>query len=94
MTDSLRHAPFNGETHELKTWPDSFGAVVAKLKRAEYRLDDRVPAFRPGDRLQLREWDPKARCYTGREVIARVLHVARGPHIPEGFAMLSIEVLG
>lgn len=94
MDTTSRHAPFNGETHELKTWPDAFGAVVAKLKRAEYRCDDRVPAFRPGDRLWLREWDLKARSYTGRDAVARVLHVARGPHIPEGFAMLSIEVLG
>jgi hypothetical protein len=35
-----------------------------------------------------------ARGYTGDFAIARITHIARGPYVPTGFAMLSIEVLG
>lgn len=56
-------------THELKTWPDPFAAIVSGRKRFEYRRDDRGYAI--GDSLRLREWTPgpvpSARQHTLRE---------------------------
>ena len=54
------------KTHELKTWPEFFGAVLARNKTFEVRKTDRD--YRVGDDLHLREWDPRLAAYTGREL--------------------------
>lgn len=77
--------------HELKTWLEPFQAVWDGKKLAEFRKDDR--GFAVQDYLELREWAPESQLYSGREVTARITHIARGPFIPEGFAMLSIKVV-
>lgn len=80
--------------HELKTWPEPFGEIVAGTKTFEYRRnDDRH--FRQGDLLVLKEWDPVARNYTGQEVTARVGFVICGYDseafgVPKDYAVLSI----
>src|SRR3954469_6830250 len=81
-------------THELKSWPGQFQAMWTGLKRAEFRRDDR--GYCVGDLLELREWDPGPRAYTGFRLTARVTHLLRGPElgVPEGYVVLSIEVLG
>ena len=86
--DCLGHAYRH---HELKTWPEAFGAAWKGDKLAEYRNDDR--GFRPREYLELREFDPATGAYSGREITARITHIARGPHVPEGFAMLSFKVI-
>jgi hypothetical protein len=80
-------------THELKSWPSQFQAMWTGRKRAEFRRDDR--GYEVGDLLELREWDPDERRYTGFRLTARVTHLVRGPEfaVPAGFAVLSIEVL-
>jgi hypothetical protein len=75
-------------THDLKCWPDAFAALWARVKRAEFRKDDR--GFAVGDLLRFREWSPEA-AYTGRAVLALVTHRQEGYGIPQGFVMLSIE---
>jgi hypothetical protein len=72
--------------HELKTWPRYFEPVIAGIKTAEYRKDDR--GFCRGDTLWLREWTPEGG-YTGREACAVITHITTGAVIPEGYAMLS-----
>jgi hypothetical protein len=79
-------------THELKTWPAPFQAVVNGEKRYEIRSTyDRK--FEVSDILFLREWDPN-RGYTGRSVAARVLYITNGEWgIPDGLCVMSIEVV-
>ena len=91
-------------THELKTWPEPFQAVLDDAKRFEFRKNDR--GFMVGDTLHLREWDPSCpdvgtggipavtqKGYTGREAHARITYLLRGPAfgIPADCAILSIE---
>lgn len=66
-------------THELKTWPEPFTAILARRKRHEVRVDDR--GFLVGDTLRLKEWNPAppgpvAGRYTGREVDVRVTYIS------------------
>ena len=76
-------------THELKTWPSFFEAVLSGDKTFEVRRNDRD--FAVGDKLVLLEWDPsksKVRlddgtvsdltAFTGRKIEKRVSYVLPG----------------
>lgn len=76
-------------THELKCWPESFRALVAKEKTAEFRRDDR--GFAVGDLLHLREWDPVTETYSNSQGCWIITHIERGFGISEGFCMLSVK---
>ena len=77
--------------HDLKIWPEHFGAVMSGLKTVELRRDDR--GFDAGDTLVLREFEPFSRAYTGRETTREVSHVIRdvtGFGLLPGFVALSL----
>jgi hypothetical protein len=59
--------------HKLKSWPESFNAIRSGAKAHELRRNDR--GFQVGDALILREYDPKTRTYSGREIVAEVTYV-------------------
>ena len=50
--------------HSLKTWPGFFAGLVDGTKTAEVRFNDRN--YQVGDRLVLREYDPRTEEYSGR----------------------------
>jgi ParB family transcriptional regulator, chromosome partitioning protein len=80
-------------THELKTHPAPFQAIMEGAKTFELRVDDRDPPFAVGDRLHLREWDPATGEYTGYAVGADVSYLLRGPAfgLPGGYVIMSLE---
>ena len=57
---------------EKKVWPEFFNAILAGKKTFELRLADFE--CRPDDILFLREWDPKTKQYTGREIEKKVAY--------------------
>lgn len=77
-------------THELKTWPPYFDAVLYGEKPFEVRRDDR--GFAVGDVLWLREWDPATKEYTRRECRVAVTYVLRDyvPAVGDGYAVLGL----
>ncbi len=78
-------------THELKTWPDHFQAILEGRKTFELRRDDR--GFQENDWLVLREYAPDTDEYTGREVRTWISHVLRdAPHfgLMPGYVVLSL----
>lgn len=77
--------------HELKTWPEFFNAVENGDKPFEVRrCDDR--SFAVGDVLILREYDPGAETYTGRECAREVTYVLVGPpFLPDGLAVMGLK---
>ena len=87
------------KTHELKTDPDTFYALISGRKTYEIRRDDR--GFRVGDTLVLRRTvhsgDEMAQGeplrYTGEEAVRRVTHILEGPAygIAEGWVILSVN---
>ena len=60
---------------EKKIWPEYFEAVEKGEKTFELRLADF--ACEPGDKLQLREWDPTSQKYTGRSIEKIVTYVTK-----------------
>lgn len=79
-------------THELKTWPAPFQAVLDGIKRHEIRVDDR--GFAVGDELTLKEWAPSpVGHYTGREIDVRVIYITHGGQwgLPANVCVMSIE---
>ncbi|WP_081949000.1 DUF3850 domain-containing protein [Litchfieldella xinjiangensis] len=86
-------------THELKTDPEVFRALMDGAKTYAIRRDDR--GFAVGDLLVLRETvstgaemaEGAALEYTGRAASRTVTHVLRGPAygLIEGWAILSVN---
>lgn len=69
----------SGAVHDLKCWPDFFRAIAAGEKRHDLRRSsDR--RFEIGDRLRLREFDPRSSTYTGREQMVMVTYITSPEH--------------
>lgn len=81
---------FNPVTHELKTWPEPFHAVVSHLKRYEIRANDRD--FQVGDILYLREYDPHTKEYTGRTTSRIIGYITHGGNwgLPDNLCVLGL----
>jgi hypothetical protein len=79
--------------HDLKTWPEFFEAVWDGRKTAELRRNDR--GFAVGDAVLLQEYDPTSGTYSGREIPARITHIAGDTRfgLQEGYIMFSFAVL-
>jgi len=78
--------------HLLKTWPVYFDLLWNDRKNCEIRFDDR--GFSVGDALDLREWDPSEKQYTGRYVGALVTHIFHNiPGLQRGYCLLIMEIV-
>jgi len=77
--------------HDLKTWPKYFHPVMTGVKTFECLLDDRN--FQVGDRILLREWDPKRKAATGRTLLCEITYKLPGGQfgIEEGWCVLAIK---
>ena len=62
-------------TIEKKVWPEYFEKVISGEKNFELRLADWQ--CRVGDVLVLREWEPKIKEYTGRQIEKEVGYVLK-----------------
>ena len=91
-------------THELKTLPKYFDAIVVGEKTFEVRRDDR--GFQKGHRLLLRKYGQTHSetatyplMYTGEHILVEVVYLLRGEDggeqvgIAPGFVVLGIRVI-
>ena len=77
---------------KLKTWPEYFEAVRTEKKTFEVRsIEDRD--FMVGDMLDLQEWCPKKKKYTGRSCTVKVSYVLEDLHNNFGID-INVVVLG
>jgi len=60
---------------EKKVWPEYFEEILNGKKTFELRLNDFE--IGEGDTLVLKEWDPKIKAYTGRELEKKVGYVGK-----------------
>ena len=58
-----------------KSWPASFKAVRSQGKNFELRLADFKA--KKGDVLLMREWNPKTRKFTGKELRRKIKYVLK-----------------
>jgi hypothetical protein len=88
-TEKLRRVKVD---HVLKTWPEPFQAVFNRAKVHEVRRFDR--AFRSGQTIALREFDPETQEYSGRVVIAGIMHITKPGTfgLPNDVGVMSIRV--
>jgi Domain of unknown function (DUF3850) len=81
-TDKIAVVDHSMKTHELKTWPSFFEAVLNGSKTFECRRNDRD--FAPGDTIVLKEFDPEHNprfddcVFTGRTLTRKVGFVVHG----------------
>lgn len=77
VTPELRDTP-GGNTvvydYEVKSWPWFFESMCAGVKTHDMR-DKRDRNYKVGDRMLLREFDPRTGAYTGREAIAVITYI-------------------
>lgn len=60
--------------YEVKSWPWFFEPMVAGNKKHDMRDKSERP-YRIGDRMLLREFDPRNGQYTGREAVAMITYI-------------------
>ena len=60
---------------EKKVWPEYFQQIIDNKKTFEVRLNDFE--IEEGDILVLKEWNPKTKSYTGREIEKGVGYVGK-----------------
>jgi hypothetical protein len=79
-------------THNLKTWPEYFVAVLIGTKTFEIRKNDRD--FNVGDELVLQEYEPTNDMYSGRSVKRTVTYVLNGGSfgIDKGYCVLGLRL--
>lgn len=66
---------YSGNTHELKTLPGYFMALIDNRKPFEVRKNDRN--FKVNDLLILKEWNEEAG-YTGNQLIRKISYILEG----------------
>lgn len=71
ITPSGHHAHYD---YEVKSWPWLFEPMVAGKKLHDMR-DKRDRPYKVGDRMLLREFDPRTGTYTGREAVAYITYI-------------------
>ena len=76
--------------HNLKTWPEYYEQVAIGAKTFEIRRTaDRI--FKVGDTLNLQEYDPDEKLYTGRKMRVIVTYIlVKQPFVPEGYVCMAI----
>lgn len=76
--------------HCLKCWPEFYRPIIEGRKRFDVRKgNDRL--YRVGDYLDLHEWDPDKKDFTGAHATRKISYVLHGPPIlPDDYWVLSL----
>lgn len=81
--------------HTLKSWPEFYTAAAVGTKTFDLRRNDRD--FRVGDKVTLKEWQPSAQRYTGRELVRTIAYILRAENtaatigLKPGYVILGLE---
>lgn len=74
-------------THHIKCKPEYFEPLIAGLRSADVRENDRD--YKVGDELKIFEFGPKG--HTGRYTSRRITHIIKGfPAVESNYVVLSL----
>ncbi len=78
-------------THELKTWPSFYDAVLSGKKTFEVRKHDRN--FKVGDILLLNKWDNSTNEYMGSQTACSITYILEGGQfgIEKGYCVMGLK---
>lgn len=78
-------------THVLKCWPEFYRPILDGRKRFDVRKgNDRF--YHVGDLVELHEWDPEKKAFTGAHATRKIAFVLHGaPILPDDYWVLSLE---
>lgn len=80
------------KTHNLKSWPEYFSASMFGAKPFEVRINDRD--YKVGDILQLEEWNPETKLYTGRRLTRQVSYIMEPAFgMPENLIVMALVMV-
>lgn len=99
MFGDLYAPPAAVADYEVKSWPWFFQPMIDGVKRHDMR-DKRDRPYKVGDRMLLREFDPRGVGYTGRTAVARITYITdnvtpcamSSGALDNNFAILSVEI--
>lgn len=79
--------------HELKTHTQFFEQVAYGGKNFEVRKNDR--AYKVGDLLHLRNYNPEEKLYKYGHIVAEVIYVLEGGQfgIENGYVVMGIKII-
>lgn len=76
------------QTHRLKSWPEFFSMHFQDIKMFDLRKNDR--GYKVGDMVQLEEWSPTLREFSGRTMRARINYILQNfDGLKEGYCILG-----
>lgn len=77
-------------THELKSWTMFYKDIITGDRTSDIRYNgDR--RFKVGDFLLLKEWDPVANVYTGREHTVKITYIQTNKSNPCAISHLALH---
>jgi hypothetical protein len=77
---------------EKKIWPKPFREILQNKKRHEIRLADfKIDS---GDTILLKEWNPKSKKYTGRELKFKVGSIVKVKNMEKYYSKEDIKKYG
>jgi hypothetical protein len=87
--------------YDVKSWPWFFEPMIAGTKKHDMR-DMRDRPYKIGDRMLLREYDPRGTGYTGRSALAIITYITSNETpcamsstaLDRNVAILSLDVSG
>ncbi|MEQ6333278.1 DUF3850 domain-containing protein [Sphingobium sp. MK2] len=63
-----------GYDYEMKSWPWFYREMIAGRKKHDMR-DKRKRSYKVGDRVLLREWDPRSGSYSGEQCVFEITYI-------------------
>jgi hypothetical protein len=86
--------------YEVKSWPWFFSKMIAGQKKHDMR-DKRDRAYKVGDKVLFREWDPTGGDYTGRSAVFEITYITSNDSpcamssaaLDRNFVILSVNLL-
>ena len=83
------------QNHEMMSYPEYFQATILKMNTHELRHNLPGITFQIGDTINLREFNPTVKSYTGRtaQLVITYISPSPTPWLVSGFTLMSTRLV-